>query len=340
MYGLYQIVYFTIIDILRMLRSPFFILIIIVVFFQYKKNTVMPIFATLYSIIYGMLGGLIATVMLLYLQVYLVPMDFIYIILVTIFLSLIDVRFVCFAYGGSIVVLLNLIFGFPKVDKYDLMLLVAVLHMVEALLIALNGDHQSIVKTFTYGYNNIGGYSFSRIWPLPLVLFIGDTMIKPITLIALLNYGDFTISNYPKNKIIKSGLILFAYGLVLLIITKAQINPYLPPILAIGGHEFIIHINKYREKTRVPLFEDPAEGLRVLGIKPRSIGKKIGLNKGDIILKINGTKINDERDLQDIDKLNQGVYKIKYFNIKKGIVIKTYKGKIKTLGIIPLPRVL
>lgn len=340
MYGLYQIVYFTIIDILRMLKSPFFILIIIVVFFQYKKSIKMPIIATIYSIIYGMIGGLIATVILLYLQVYLVPMDFIYIFIVMILLSFIDIRFICFAYGGSIVVIFNLIFGFPNVDYYDLMLLVAVLHIVEALLIILNGDHQSEIKYFTSGYKNVGGYTFSRIWPLPLVLFIGDTMIKPITIIALLNYGDFTVSNYPKNKTIKSGLVLFLYGLILLIITKQRINPYFSPILAILGHEFIIHINKYREKTRVPLFNDPAEGLRVLGVKNRSIAKKVGISKGDIILKINETTINDERDLQDIADINQDIYKIKLFNIKKGIMIKTYRGKRKTLGIIPLPRVL
>ena len=340
MYGLYQIVYFTIIDILRMLKSPFFILVITVVFFQYKKSTKKPIVATIYSIIYGMIGGLIATVILLYLQVYLVPMDFIYIFIVTILLSLIDIRFVCFAYGGSIVVLFNLILGFPNVDQYDLMLLVAVLHIVEALLIILNGDHQVEISYFTSGYDHIGGYTFSRIWPLPLVLFIGDTMIKPITIIALLNYGDFTVSSYPKSKTIKSGLVLFLYGFILLIITKQRIHPYLSPIVAILGHEFIIHINKYREKTRVPLFNDPAEGLRVLDVKHRSIAKKMGIGKGDIILKINETKINDEKDLQDIEKINQKIYKIKFFNIKKGVIIKTYKGKRKTLGIVPLPRVL
>lgn len=340
MYGLYQIVYFTIIDILGILRSPFFILVIIIIYFQYKEGTEKPILATISSIFFGMIGGLIATVIFIYLQVYLVPIDFIYIFVVTILLSLIDTRFVCFAYGGSIVVLLNLIFGFPDIDRYDLMQLVAVLHMVEALLIALNGDYQRRVTNFTLGYNNVGGYIFSRIWPLPLVLFIGDTMIKPITITALLNYGDFTVSNYPKDKTIKSGIVLFIYGLVLLVITRLNINPYLAPAVAIIGHEFIIHINKYREKARIPLFVEPAEGVRVLDVKQRSVAKKIGISKGDIILRINETPINDEKDLKDIEDINHNIYKIKYFNIKKGIVIKIYKGKRKTLGIISLPRVL
>ncbi|HZJ99914.1 MAG TPA: PDZ domain-containing protein [Tissierellaceae bacterium] len=340
MYGLYQIVYFTIMDILRTFKSPFFILLVFILYYLYRDNSKMPFIATINSLIFGALGGLIATVIFLYLQVYLIPMDFIYILIVTIILSLIDTRFICFAYGGSIVVLSNLLFAYPNVDSYDLMLLISVLHMVEALLIVLNGDHQSEVTIFTLGYKDVGGYKFNRIWPLPLVLFIGDTMIKPITIIALLSYGDFTISNYPKNKTVKSGIVLFLYGLLLLIITKYSTNQYISPIIAISGHEFIIHINKYREKNKLPLFTNPHEGIRVLAVKDRSIAKKIGISKGDIILEINDAPINDEGDLEDIEIINQGIYKIRFFSIKKGIMNKTYRGKIKTLGIIPMPRVL
>ncbi|MDR7871265.1 MAG: PDZ domain-containing protein [Tissierellaceae bacterium] len=340
MYGLYQIVYFTIMDIFRTFKSPFFILVVFIIYYQYRQSTKMPFVATVNSIIFGVFGGLIATVIFLYLQVYLVPMDFIYILVITILLSLIDTRFVCFAYGGSIVVLFNLIFGFPNIDSNDLMLLVAVLHIVEALLIIINGSHQCEISNFAIGFSDVGGYKFSRIWPLPLVLFIGDTMIKPITIIALLNYGDFTISSYPKKKTMLSGITLFLYGIILLIITKQKISPFLPPLVAIIGHEFIIQINKYREKTKIPLFSNPVEGIRVLAVKPGSIAKQLGISKGDIILKINDVIINDERDIMDIEAINLDGYKIRYFNIKRGIIIKSYKGKRKTLGIITLPRAL
>ena len=66
----------------------------------------------------------------------------------------------------------------------------------------------------------------------------------------------------------------------------------------------------------------------------------MGISKGDIILKINETKINDTKDLQDIERINQAIYKIQFFNMKQGMVTKTYKGKRKTLGVVPLPRVL
>ena len=340
MYGLYQIVYFTIMDIFRTFKSPFFILVVLLIYCQYRNSTKMPLIATLYAILYGVLGGIIATVIFLYLQVYLIPIDFIYILIVTIILSLIDTRFMCFAYGGSIVVLSNLIFGYPKVDSHDLMLLVAVLHMVEAFLIILNGNHQREISYFSLGYNDVGGYKFNRIWPIPLVLFIGDTIIKPITILALLSYRDFTISNYPRNKAIKSGIILFLYGLILLIITRFRINLYLTTIIALAGHEFLIYINKCREKAKTPLFSNPNEGIRVLGVQYGSIAKKIGVSNGDILLKINDVTINNDRDLRDIEVVNLDTYKFRYFNIKKGIINRTYKGKRKTLGIITLPRVL
>mgnify|MGYP006883352203 CR=1 FL=1 len=37
MYGLYQIVYFTIIDIINTLKSPFFIAVLCIIYFQYLK---------------------------------------------------------------------------------------------------------------------------------------------------------------------------------------------------------------------------------------------------------------------------------------------------------------
>lgn len=340
MYGLYQIVYFAILDILRTFKSPFFILIVFLLYFYYRDNSRMPIIATINAIMFGAIGGIIATVLLLYMQVYLTPVNFIYILLVAIILSLIDTRFICFAYGGSIVVLSNLLFGFPKIDSYDLMLLVAVLHMVEAILIILNGSNQSEITYFSLGYDYIGGYKFNRMWPLPLVLFIGDTMIKPITIIALLSYGDFTISNLPKNKTIKSGITLFLYGLILLILTRYRLNPYLPPIIAIAGHESLIHLNKWREEARYSLFSTPNVGVRVLGVKQGSVAKKIGISKGDIVLEINDVIMKDEGDLQNIEMINPGIYKIKFFNLKRGIKNKTYKGNKETLGIITLPRVM
>lgn len=245
--GLYHIVYFAIIDILKTFISPFFILITIIIFSQYYKVVDSPIKATITSIVFGSFGGILGTVIFTYLRIYLIPQDFIYIFTVAIILSLINPHLVCFAYGGSIVVLSNLIIGYPNIDSYEFMVVVAILHLIESLLILINGVSQKQKDFFNIDGNLVSGYSFYRFWPLPLVVFIGDTMIRPITLLAILNYGDFTISNYPKRKTIITSIMICVYGIILLILTMLEINKFLPPIFAIIGHEFIIALNKYKE---------------------------------------------------------------------------------------------
>lgn len=246
--GLYHIVYFTIMDILRTFISPFFILIVIIIFSQYYKTVNSPIKAIMTSIIFGTFGGIIGTVVFTYLRIYLIPKDFIYIFSVAMILSLINPRLVCFAYGGSIVVLSNLIVGYPNINSYKIMKVVAILHLIESLLILINGGSQRQRDSFNVDGELFAGYTFNRFWPLPLVIFIGDTMIRPITLLAILNYQDFTLSNSPKTKTITTSISICIYSIILLKISLLRINPFLAPIFAIVGHEFIIGINKYREK--------------------------------------------------------------------------------------------
>src|SRR5699024_6017793 len=339
MYGLYQIIYFTFFDILKTLTSPFFIIITMIIFFQYKEASLSPLKATLTSILYGIFGGIIATVSFIYLEIYIMPREFMYILIFAIILSLIDTRFVCFSYGGSLLVLSNIIFGYPQIDTYEVMIVVAVLHIVESILILLNGQSQSYINYFKMENEILGGFIFNRFWPIPFVIFIGDTMIRPITLVAILNYGDFTISNNPKKETIETASMIFLYSILLLIITKISNIEAIPPIFALLGHEFIIFLNKYKEKQKVPIYSETLNGIRVVKVEQKSIAWKIGMRPGDIILNINGIPINSEKDLIDINFLRNNRYIFKYFNRKKGLIEKTYIGKEKTLGIVASPKV-
>ena len=339
MSGLYQIMYFTLIDIKNTLLSPFFIIIFAIIYYQYyqSKTPRSTLLKTLNSTFYGILGGFITTIAFIYLEVVVIPKDFMYILTMAIILSLIDTRFMCFAYGGSLVSLLSIIIGFPKVESKDIMLVVAVLHIVESVLVLINGSKDRQPTFFSHEDETVGGFNMNRFWPIPFVIFIGDDLIKPITLMAILNYGDFTLS-YPKRKSIFTGLLMLLYSLVLLFITRTIENNLIPPLFAILGHEFIIFINKLLEKNRVPIFSPPLKGVRVLDIVKRSIGKEIGLEIGDIIVSINGVIVYDDKDLQNIELLNNDIMKIVYFNKINGITEKVYRGNKKTLGISVVPR--
>lgn len=348
MYGLYQIMYFTLIDIKNTLLSPFFFVIFFIIYYQYhqiirqeknlsniKKSTLL---VTLNATFYGMLGGFITTIAFIYLEVVVIPKDFMYILAVAIVLSLINPRFMCFAYGGSLVYLSSIITGFPKLMNNNIMIVVATLHLVESLLIFINGNKENQPGYFESNNGYVGGFNMNRFWPVPFVIFIGDGLIQPITLMAILSYGDYTLAN-PLRKTIFTSMMLGLYSLSLLMIAKYTSNLFISPIFAIAGHEFIIIINKCIESTRTPLFTTPIKGVRILEVSKASVCRDIGIKVGDIIITINGTTIYTEKDLEDMESLYNGNYNIIYFSRKKGIMTKTYRGIRKTLGVSIVPRI-
>lgn len=349
MYGLYQILYYTIIDIYNTMKSPFFIAVIAIIYFQYYKigklekevleKSRSALLKTLISTVFGIFGGIIVTIIFIYLGVQVDPKEFMYILISAIILSLINPRYMCFAYAGGLLSLTSIIFDYPKIDVRQIMAIVAVLHMIESILVFFDGNSGNLPTYYNKG-ELIGGFNMNRFWPIPFVVFIGDDLIRPITLMAIISYGDFTVSSYPRMKTIKTSILLFVYSTILLILALKLESGIIPAIFAVVGHEFIVLLNQYGEKRKPPIFTTPAKGSRILGVKPRSVGKTLGLKTGDILISINEIKILDKRDLHDLKYMNPKEYRIRYFNHKTGIKHKIYRGKRKTLGLVLLPRVL
>lgn len=333
MYGLYRIVLFTIFDIVKGLVSPFFLVIALIIYLQYYKKVERPIKATIVSLAYGIIGGAIATVVLIYLRIYIIPLQYIYILSISLALSIIDSRFICFSYGGSIISFISLIFGYPKIDIYELMIVISLLHAIEGLLILINGNSQKMFNIFNIKGQIKDGYEFNRFWPIPFVVFIGDTMIKPFLLFAIVSYGDFTIGRLPKKKSLETAMYLFLYSSLLFIITMISPYKFIPPIFSLFGHEFIIFINKYREKRNLNSKKIIIKGVNVIDVDYRGIGRKLGIKSGDTILKINHLHLRNGKDLLDLSNKRFNRVKIEYFNSKKGLIKKRYIGKKTPLGI-------
>lgn len=348
MYGLYQIVYFTIIDIINTLKSPFFITVLCIIYFQYAKIGKIEkenigykrsaLLKLIISTIFGIIGGIITTVAFLYLGVVAIPQDFIYILIASIFLSLINPRYMCFSYGGSVIALSSLIIGYPKIHIPQVMSVVAVLHIVESILILLDGWRNRLPVFFEAKNQIVGGFNMNRFWPIPFVIFIGDGLIQPITLMAILSYGDYSISLYPRKKVIKTSLVLFLYSIILLYISKTIDNFFIPPLFALLGHEYIILQNKMVENKSIPIFTSFDKGVKVLEVLPNTVAHKLGIKTGDILLKINGVEVNSNKDLEDIMNLRINRMEIEFFNMKYGLTTKKYYGKRKPLGLIIVPR--
>ncbi len=46
----------------------------------------------------------------------------------------------------------------------------------------------------------VGGFMMNRFWPLPFNIFVNNSYIYPVTIIALLGYGDYALTSYPEKK--------------------------------------------------------------------------------------------------------------------------------------------
>lgn len=178
--------------------TPFFWLVIFIVFMQYRRSVAMEkkLFGrsinkvsvqTLYSVFFGIMGGLFGSFFLLLLGISLDNIGIIYLWPVAILLFMLNPRFLCFAYAGGVLAITALLLqalqpfypalvevpvlaGLLKIHLPGLLALVGILHLTEAFLILLSG-HRGASPIFlkTTGGKIVGAFSMQRFWPLPLM---------------------------------------------------------------------------------------------------------------------------------------------------------------------------
>ncbi len=123
----------------------------------------------LISVVLGLLGGVLASYLMIFVGLSLAGSGLIYLWPLAILLMLIDVRLVCFAYAGGILALSSLLFGWPDIQVPQILALVAILHMVEAFLIFVSG-HLGAVPTYFKNSEGkvVGGFALQKFWPIPM----------------------------------------------------------------------------------------------------------------------------------------------------------------------------
>ena len=194
--------------------------------------------------------------------------------MISILLMFLGTKYVCFSYSGGIISVISVTIqfcekylnmdlsqlDFLKVDVLMLVSLVAVLHIVEGILVMIDGSKGSI-PVFTNRDNRIiGGFVFKRYWALPIVtLFlmqqsnlasgtniatpnwwplirsnsyglISTAIIGMSAFYGMLGYNSITFTKTKKQKVLISGLSISTYGLVMLLIAEAAkvnlLQPY------------------------------------------------------------------------------------------------------------------
>jgi len=104
-------------------------------------------------------------------------------------------------------------------------------------------------------------------------------------------------------------------------------------------HEIMIVGNQRKEKISKPLFTFPKKGVRILELKADGVAEKMGMKRGDIILRINGIEIENYAHMKVV---LSNYHTFLWFDVlsadgeEKYFEYKAYPYGINDIGIVPL----
>jgi hypothetical protein len=378
----------------RNAASPWFYVALSLIYLQYRRQNRLerhlfglrvtsPVEQTMLSLVFGIIGGAVVTALLSLFGIVLRSQDFTYIWIVAILLACLNVRYICFAYAGGILSLLSLLlqslpplsFRAPVLlDIYrdllalqvsHVLALVAVLHLVEAMLVWWQGG-RGATPVFLAGKRGrlVGGFALQKFWVLPLAAgvltgvqpsvqppswwgilplpSVSGLEIMPVP--AVLGFAGLAIAREPaaKAKRTAGALALYALCLLLLVIGSA----WYPPLLVAGAvfaplaHEWIVFWERADERNRAPLYVHPVRGLRILAVLPKSPAREMGLSPGETILRVNGMEVCSKFDLHAAIDRNPAFVRLEVADVRGEIrLVKKplYEGEHHALGVILVP---
>lgn len=320
---------------------------------------------------FGLLGGIMASYIMVFVGLTLSGSGLIYLWPLAILLMLIDARFLCFAYAGGILALSSLSFGWPKISVPQILGLVAILHFIEAFLIWVSG-HLGAMPIFIKNAQGkvVGGFALQKFWPIPLTVMvvIGQTSIPAggismpdwwplikgdlganvdniiyslMPVVAGLGYGDLAAARSPKQKGRISAVLLALYSVILLVLAVlADRQPLLGIVAALFsplGHELLIYLGRRMEAGK-SIYSPTSQGVKILDVVPGYPAWQAGIRSGDIILEVNGMAVGSRQGLE----FALGVYnkvQITYYSQAANQVYREgidYGAK-EMLGLLPVP---
>lgn len=320
-----------------------FLIVLMIVGDQYRRieanekkifgqafNKALP--QTVKAMAFGLLGGLLSSILLVLIGVSLTDSGIQYLLPVAVGLYLINPRFLCFSYAGGILSVLHLLTGWPRVNVPVVTGLVACLHAVESLLIRLSGSTcaSPVVLQRKEG-DVVGGFVLQRFWPVPLILLAltvvpetsalpGDVICLPdwwpllrgpipqgpgvpifvmTPIMAGLGYSDLALTTSPEKRSRETSRTLAIYSVVLLALSILSAQEtwvqWVAALFAPLGHELVIWTGIRKEREGKPYYVS-AEGVgaTILEVIPGSEASRVGLKRGNIITSISGMAVTRE----------------------------------------------
>lgn len=342
---------------------------------------------TLSQFVLGIMGGIFGSIILTELGVkFNYECGVQYLFFISIILMFIKPKYICFSYSAGILGLVSVIFevlsmmmpytfneDIFEIDIMYLLLFVGVLHVVEGILVMIDG-HRGAMPIFTEAENNIvGGYAFKRYWALPIAmifttmgsnipnsieismdmpkwwsLFNGTNfamagVLALMPLYAIIGYSSITFTKNKREKSLSSGINILFYGMCVIAVSQVVrvgiIGKLFAVIFTPFAHEFMLKRQKKSEEKNKLKFVSNDEGLVILDISNDSQMNQYGLEIGDKILSINGNSISSEKDIYSILKKN--LYRVSIRIKKQNGEIHEFNhvhDKSRRLGVLLVPK--
>lgn len=386
------------------LTEPYLVLLLaILAFTLYRKNkqTVImqqmiigekinsPFELTISQIVIGIFGGILVSVIMSYLGVIFdenSAIDLIF--LASIIFMFFNPRFICFSYSGAILGFISIILSvlsqelniaslnFLKIDVVSLMSMVAILHLVEGILIIIDGKRGAIPVFTSKDGNIIGGFALQRYWAIPMAIIfmlhpksmvgnfsqisvqdwwplvnsaiprgiLQNAVMVLIPFYAVMGYNSVTFTRDVKQKTAMSGGLVILYSLALFGIAQAAVFniwlKFLVLVFAPLAHEGIMLIQRNLEMKGKPKYISSNEGIMVLAVAPNSPANEMGIKSGDLLVEINSEKIESEDRIMEIIKECSNFIWFKVKRVAGNFEQVSYNrmNKNKRLGIVFVPR--
>lgn len=304
--------------------------------------------------------------------------------IISIIFMLLKPRIACYSYGGAILggaslfythVLhrgtVNTIFN---INIIALMTFIGVLHIVEGILVIIDG-RKGAIPVFSRRKGVVyGGYAMSRYWFLPISIMIciqsntissatvlnvrvpnwwpiirgADTLsliatctIAVMTFYGVFNYSGITFTKNKKAKTKEAGIIIIIYGIIITIISEiAKFGLWgqvLIIILVPTLHEVMLYVQRTRERRRKPIFYSFPGRVCVIEVVPNSIADNAGIKAGDLIKSINKKIVKSEKEIYRMKDSIINEVNLTIIKKYKEINITIEKSENKGLGILVVP---
>lgn len=352
-----------------MVASPMFFVLLALGIVLYRKNKKVmcmqniicggsvnsTIELTLSQIILGIIGGCIASLMLgamgvVFKNTYTIILLF----FASIMLFKIKPRLICFSYSGAIVGIVSIIIkilnnfqmnfemqNYFIVDIVELMTFVGVMHVIEGILVMIDGDRGAIPIFAEKNGEVFGGYSLRRYWIIPVIIitllstgnsrltseiiydipqwwsnmpYLGRLLLGSgiglmlMNFVGVVGYSSVTFTKTKRQKAISSGIFILLFGIILIIV--AQLARYglfqelIVVIFAPVAHELMLNIQSIEEVRKEPKFRSNKSGLIILEIAENSVLKEMGVKIGNKIISINNQIVDSEQEIYKVLKEN------------------------------------